>query len=94
MVNITIELTDTQYKSLEYCSFSPQDWVENAANARAQIAKEEIVQKLVEHCNTNNIAIETGADAQVAQAYSLGVVKTSAEMDAEFVAQVEAEATE
>ena len=37
-------------------------------------------QKNLSHCNKNSIAIETGEDAQVAQAYTLGVVKTSKEV--------------
>ena len=37
------------------------------------------------HCNANNIAIAVGEDAQIIQAYELGVVKTQAERAAEAV---------
>ena len=77
MPNITVTITDTQNKCLEYSAYSVQDWCENSINERARIAQEEIISKLITHCNANNIAIATGADAQVTQAYSLGVVKTA-----------------
>lgn len=76
MPNITVTITDTQNKCLEYSAYSVQDWCENSIHERARIAQEEIISKLIAHCNANNIAIATGADAQVTQAYSLGVVKT------------------
>lgn len=86
MPNITITLTDTQMKGLEYAAFSPQDWAENAVTERARIAKDEIIAALVKHCNANGVTIATGEDAQVAQAFDLEVVKTA------VVRQAEAEA--
>ena len=77
MPNITVTITDTQNKCLEYSAYSVQDWCDNSIHERARIAQEEIISKLITHCNANNIAIATGADAQVTQAYSLGVVKTA-----------------
>lgn len=41
-VQITIELTDVEYKGLAYVAFDPQEWVLTAAQARAQIAVNEI----------------------------------------------------
>ena len=32
---------------------------------------------LVAHCNENDISIATGEDAQITQAYDLGIVKTA-----------------
>ena len=86
MTTITIELTDTQTKSLEYAAPSPQDWAENVVTNRARIAKEEIIALLVEHCNENEIALAVGEDAQVTQAYDLGVVKTAAQIQEEYEA--------
>ncbi len=77
MANITVTVTDTQTKCLEYASYSVQDWSNNAIHNRARIAQEEIIAKLVAHCNANSVAIATGVDAQVTQAYSLGVVDTA-----------------
>ena len=74
MVDITVSLTDTEFKSLEYAAASVQDWSDNALKNRARIAKEQIIAQLVTHCNSNNIALAVGEDAQVTQAYDLGVV--------------------
>jgi hypothetical protein len=78
MANFTITLSDTEVKSLEYASVSVQDWIQGAASARALIGQEEIIRKLVAHCNANDIAIATGVEAQVTQAYELDVVDTLA----------------
>lgn len=83
MPDITISLTDTQLKGLEYVTISPQDWADNALHNRARIAVEEIIANLVTHCNSNSISLAVGEDAQVTQAYSLGVAKTAAQRNAE-----------
>jgi len=88
MPNITIELTDTELKCMEYAALSPQDWADNAVTNRARIAGDEIVTALVAHCNANEIAIATGKDAQIAQAFELGVVRTAAEVQAEAEADL------
>ena len=43
---IQIELTDTQFKGLEYAALSPTEWAENAVTERARIANDEIVQQM------------------------------------------------
>tara|TARA_R100001460_G_scaffold99424_1_gene142654 strand:- start:468 stop:740 length:273 start_codon:yes stop_codon:yes gene_type:complete len=83
MTDITVTLTATENKSLEYVANTVQDFANNALQNRARIAKEEIIEKLVAHCNANSITIATGEDAQVTQAYDLGVVKTAAQRLAE-----------
>ena len=77
MANVTVTLTDTQTKSLEYAAYSVQDWCDNAIHNRARIAQEEIIAALVTHCNVNSVALAVGVDAQVTQAYTLGVVDTA-----------------
>ena len=77
MANVTVTLTDTQTKCLEYTAYSVQEWCDNAIHNRARIAQEEIIAALVAHCNANDVAIATGVDAQVTQAYSLGVADTA-----------------
>ena len=77
MADITVTLTDTQTKCLEYAAYSVQDWCDNAIYNRARIAQEEIIAALVTHCNNNEVSIATGVDAQITQAYSLGVVDTA-----------------
>ena len=88
MPDITVSLTDTQNKCMEYAAVSVQDWADNALHNRARIAQEEIIAALVAHCNGNDIAIATGADAQVTQAFELGVVKTAAVRNAESEASL------
>ena len=77
MAEIKVTVSDTQVKCLEYAAYSVQDWCDNAIHNRARIAQDEIIAKLVEHCNANSIALAVGADAQVAQAYTLKVVDTA-----------------
>lgn len=82
-MNYTITLTDTEKKSMDYITTDIDDWITNAAKNRARIAKEEIISLNTAHCNANDIAIAVGEDAQITQAYDLGVVKTQAQRDAE-----------
>tara|TARA_Y100000310_G_scaffold316169_1_gene367583 strand:+ start:566 stop:799 length:234 start_codon:yes stop_codon:yes gene_type:complete len=74
-MDYTITLTDTEKKSMEYIAVDVDDWITNAATNRARIAKEEIIDKLVTHCNANSIALAVGEDAQVTQAYDLNIVE-------------------
>jgi hypothetical protein len=83
MPDITVTLTDTENKALEYAAVSVQDWADNALKNRARIAKDEIIALLVAHCNANSVALAVGEDAQVTQAYDLGIVQTAAEKAAE-----------
>ena len=83
MPDITITVTDTELKGLEFAAVSVQDWVDNAATNRARLAVDEIIQLLVAHCNANEVALAVGRDAQVAQAYDLGVVRTAAQVRAD-----------
>ena len=74
---ITIEITDAEYRCLEYIAAEPIDFVDNAATFRAHVAKEEILPLLLAHCNANSITLATGEDAQIEQAYTLGIIKTA-----------------
>ena len=78
MPDITVSLTVTELKCLEYAAASPQDWADNALTNRARIAKDEIIAALVAHCNANSVALAVGEDAQVTQAFDLGVVSAAA----------------
>ena len=88
MPDITVSLTDTENKCMEYAAASVQDWADNALTNRARIAKDEIISLLVAHCNANSVAIATGEDAQVTQAFDLKVVKTAAAINAEVEASL------
>ena len=77
MAEIKVTVSDTQVKCLEYAAYSVQDWCDNAIHERARVAQEEIIAKLVAHCNENSIALAVGTDKQVAQAFELKVVDTA-----------------
>jgi hypothetical protein len=46
-MEIKITLTEAEYKALAYVALDPIDWVQNAAQARAMAAMEEIFQEAV-----------------------------------------------
>jgi hypothetical protein len=82
MKQITLELTDTEFMALEWVTPDILEWVQNAAANRARIASEDIIALLVTHCNKSQIALAVGADAQILQAYELGIVKKATEVAA------------
>ena len=82
-MDYTITVTDTQKKALEFIAVDVDEWITNAATARASLGIAEIIALNTAHCNANSIAIAVGEDAQVTQAYTLGVVKTLATVKAE-----------
>jgi len=86
---ITIEVTDTEYRCLEYIAAEPIDFVDNAATFRANVAKDEILPLLLAHCNANSITLATGEDAQIEQAYTLGVIKTAKVRNEEAEAELD-----
>ena len=75
MTDITITLTDTEKKCLEAITPDIAEWLLDVTKNRAIHSKEEILQKLMVHCNQNGIAMATGEDAQVDQAYELKLVE-------------------
>lgn len=83
MPNIIIELTNTQYKGLEYSAVSPQNWADNAVKNRARVANDEIVDITVKYCLDNGIQVPPTREDIVEYAFANGVVKTAAERQAE-----------
>ena len=78
-MDITITITDTQFKSAEVEMADVQEWIQNAIDVRADIAKKAILEKLIAHCNENEIALAVGESAQVQQAYDLELVQRAAD---------------
>ena len=87
MPNITITLTDTQLKGLEYVALSPQDWTENAVTERARIANDQIVQMYTNRALDEGVAIPATRELIVADAFIRGWAKTAAQVQAEAEAQ-------
>jgi hypothetical protein len=79
MPEITITLTDTQVKGLEYVSVSPQDWAENAVTERARIANDEIVQMYTNRALDEGVQIPATRELIVADAFTRGWAQTAAE---------------
>ena len=90
MQTITIELTDTQYKGLEYAALSPQDWAENAVTERARIANDEIVDITVKHCLDNGVQVPATREEIVAYAFDNDIVKTAQQRNEEAEAEMAA----
>lgn len=82
MPTISITMTDSQKAVMDSVTNNIQDWVENALFERERVARLEIIQSLVLHCNANGIQIASGEDAQIAQAYELGVALTTTQREA------------
>ena len=73
-MNITVTLTETEYKALQYAAFDPQEWADNAVHERCRIAIDEIVKITVEKCLENGIQIPSSKDEMVMLAYEQGWV--------------------
>ena len=84
---IQIELTDTQYKGLEYAALSPSEWAENVVTERCRIANDEIVDITVKHCLDNGIQVPATRELIVDYAFDNDIVKTAAVRNAEAEAQ-------
>ena len=75
MSDYTITLTSAEDKALRSVMVDIREWATNSTKVRAEKATVEITAKLLEHCNANNIALATGVEAQIDQAYSLGLIE-------------------
>lgn len=81
MATITVTITDTELKGLEVVAIEPQEWANNAVQNRARKSIANICASLLQHCNENDIAMAVGQDAQVTQAFDLGIAKKMENVD-------------
>ena len=81
MANITVTITDTELKALETVVIDTQEWANNAIQNKARKAVVSICAALLQHCNENDIAMAVGQEAQVDQAYDLGIVQKAQNID-------------
>ena len=84
MPDLTITLTDHEMKCMQYAHVDPRGWGEHAMQNRARLAGLEIIEKLTTHCNENDIQLAVGLEAQVQQAFDLGVVKAATDVQADI----------
>lgn len=94
MPDITITLTDTQFKCLEYAALSPQDWTENAITERCRIANDEIADLTVKYCLDNDIQVPANREAIVTYAFDNDIVETAAQRQVKVQAGPEAQPIE
>ena len=87
MPDITVSITDTEEKALNYICVGITTFTSNWLKNRARKAKDEIVALNIAHCNANDIAIGVGVTAQIDQAYSLGIVKTAEQRNIDAAAE-------
>ena len=78
MPDITVTLTDTQMKGLQYAAASPQAWAENALFHRAKLANDEIVTIYTERALDEGVQIPTTREAIVTDAFARGWVQNAA----------------
>jgi hypothetical protein len=84
---ITITLTDAEFKALETVAISAQYWIDNAVKNRCNIAMEQIVAQEVERITAIGGTI-SGTKEDIVNAAQ---VKSAAERQAEYDAQIAAE---
>ena len=89
MPNITITLTDTQLKGLQYAALDPQDWAENAVTNRARIANDEIISMYTNRALDEGVSIPATRELIVADAFTRGWAKTAEQVNAEAEAASE-----
>lgn len=82
--NITITLTDMEYKALEVVAYSPTEWVENVTKVRAEKAIKTITDDLIqqkldagEPISGTREEIFNSADLQTAQEITDGIDEQS-----------------
>lgn len=83
MPDITVSLTDTENKGMEYVAASVQDWADNALTNRARIAVDEIVKIYTDRALDEGVQIPATRDLIVADAFTRGWVKTAAQRNAD-----------
>ena len=90
----TVTLTAAEDKALAATALSQQDWIDNAVKERCRLAIEEIVGLVVQKCLESGVSIPGSKDEMVELAYAQGWVKSAADRQAEFEAEMAAKAAE
>jgi hypothetical protein len=85
-MEITITLTDAEFKALAYVAVDPQDWIQNAASARAIAGMEEIFQAEVAAALANPKTKSIPADRETVVLAS--TLPSAAERQAAFEASL------
>ena len=76
MATLTIELTDTELKAMEYVALDPVDWADNVVTNRARIAIDEIVQLYTTRALDEGVQVPATRELIIADAFTRGWVQT------------------
>ena len=74
---ISVELTDSEYKALEYVNDTPESWSDNAVKNRIIFATHEIVALYTEKALDGGITIPSSRAEIIDDAYARGWIKTA-----------------
>lgn len=94
MTDITVSLTDAEYKALQSVAISPEFWVEHAATERAASAMKDIVRQYTDRALNEGVSIPATKELIVLDAFERGWVLTKEYeqtlFEAELASQAEA----
>ena len=76
MTKITIAISDTEKKALNFMGEDPQEWLQQAVQTRAHKAKMNIADRFRKRANDEGIQIPVGLDNIVQEAHKRGWLKT------------------
>ena len=79
-MDITITISDAEYKALEYVAASPEEWADNAVTNRVKIAMDEIVSLYTNRALDEGVSIPSTREEIVTDAYARGWIQTAAEV--------------
>ena len=79
MANITLTIEAHKLKALESEFPDVTAFFQNFVEHRYMLREKEILNKLIEHCNENDVTIATGISAQIDQAYTLKILSKATE---------------
>ena len=79
MANITLTIEAHKLKALESEFPDVTAFFQNFVEHRYMLREKEILNKLIKHCNENDIALATGVIAQIDQAYELNLISETVE---------------
>lgn len=80
---ITVSLTDTQKKAIEYLVINPQEFLNNFAHETARKSVDEILSIYTTRALDEGVTIPATRELIVADAFTRGWAKTAAQINAE-----------
>ena len=79
MPSYTVTVTDVQDLALNSQMVGVGTYINKVIESQIVFAQQKIQDDLLKYCNANNVAMAVGVDAQVQQAFDVGVAHTLTE---------------